>query len=233
MRHRRTIFTTAALLAAAALTLGGSMYALSRSLPADAAPLRAHTRLLVDPGHGGEDGGTMAENGTLEKDINLSIALTLADFMRLCGFDVTMTRDRDISIGDATAKTVREKKVSDIRQRLVLYEQAQVVISIHENHFSGTQYHGTQVFYSPNAAASQPLAAAIRESVLTTLQPDNRRELKKGDKSIYLLHKTTVPAVLVECGFLSNATERTRLEDPLYRQEMAIAIGAGALYFGA
>lgn len=231
MRHR-VMVCAAALLTAAALVCTG-LYTLSRSLPAGGAVPPPRTRLLIDPGHGGEDGGAMAANGTLEKDINLSIALTLADFMRLCGFDVTMTRDRDVSIGDADAKSVREKKVSDMKRRLVLYEQAQVVISIHENHFSGTQYHGTQVFYSPNAAASQPLAAAIRASVLNALQPDNRRELKKGDKSIYLLHRTTVPAVLVECGFLSNATERARLEDPLYRQEMALAIGTGALYFGA
>ena len=232
MRYRSAAHT-AILLAAAVLAVGSGLGYLTRSAPADTRASAPRTRLLVDPGHGGEDGGTMAANGTLEKDINLSIALTLADWMRLCGYDVTMTRDSDISIGDPGAATVREKKVSDLKHRLALYEQAELVISIHENHFSGTQYSGTQVFYSPNAAASQPLAAAIRESVCTHLQPENRRELKKGDKTIYLLHKTTVPAVLVECGFLSNVTERTRLEDPLYRQEMAVAIGLGAMYFGA
>lgn len=224
---------TAGILAVAVTLTAAAVWGLGRTVPTDADPKLSRTRILIDPGHGGEDGGTMAQNGTLEKDINLAISLSLTDFLRLWGFDVTMTRTTDMSIYDPAASTVREKKVSDLKKRLAMYEQAQLVVSIHENHFSGTQYYGTQVFYSPNAPASQPLAASIRESVRTLLQPENKRELKKGDKTIYLLHKATVPTVLVECGFLSNETERTKLETPSYQQEMALAIGLGIVHYGA
>ncbi len=217
----------------------GAVMALILGLQAVAVPTAAPTavkyrrpRVLVDAGHGGEDGGTMGKNGTLEKDINLQIALALGDTLHLLGYDVTHTRTTDVAIYDPDATTIREKKRSDMKNRLALYEQADGVISIHENHFSGTQYHGTQVFYSPNAVGSAPLASAIRESVLTLLQPDNNRALKKGDDSIYLLHKTTVPAVLVECGFLSNETERQQLETPSYQQQMALAIAIGVMNGG-
>lgn len=230
---RKTRIWTAVILAAAVTLTGVGVYAVGQTVPVGGEPALSRTRVLIDPGHGGEDGGTMAKNGTLEKEINLAISLPLADLLRLWGYEVTLTRETDISIYDPDAATVREKKVSDLKKRLALYEQAQLVVSIHENHFSGTQYYGTQVFYSPNAPASQPLAASIRESVRTLLQPENTRELKKGDKTIYLLHKTTVPAVLVECGFLSNEAERTKLETPAYQQQMALAIGLGLLHYGA
>ena len=208
----------------------GRLHAKISTSATPSAPRRPH--LLIDAGHGGEDGGAIAKNGTLEKDINLKIALPLGDILRLCGYDVTFTRTTDTAIYDPTATTLREKKRSDMKNRLALYEQADGVVSIHENHFSGTQYSGTQVFYSPNAAGSAPLAAAIRESVVTLLQPDNKRTLKKGDDSIYLLHKTTVPAVLVECGFLSNETERKQLETTTYQQQMALAIAVGVMKGG-
>ena len=229
----RSVKQTAALLAAAVLLTSLAVWGLGRNVPVDTVGEVSRPHILIDPGHGGEDGGTMAQNGTLEKDINLAISLTLVDWLRLCGYEVHLTRDSDISIHDPDAATLREKKVSDLRNRLALYEQARLVIAIHENHFSGTQYSGTQVFYSTNAPASQPLAASIRESVRTLLQPENKRELKKGDKTIYLLHKSTVPAVLVECGFLSNETERTKLETPSYQQQMALAIGLGIVHYGA
>ena len=210
-----------------------AVWQLQAKLPASATPpAPRRPQILVDAGHGGEDGGTMAQNGTLEKDINLKIALPLGDILRLCGYTVTFTRTADTAIYDPTATTLREKKRSDMKNRLALYNQADGVVSIHENHFSGTQYFGTQVFYSPNAAGSAPLAAAIRESVLTLLQPDNKRTLKKGDDSIYLLYKTTVPTALVECGFLSNETERKQLETTTYQQQMALAIAVGVMKGG-
>ena len=228
---RRHIKLLGILLGAALIVMLGLQVPAVPTATAEKCKLR-RPRVLVDAGHGGEDGGAIGKNGTLEKDINLQIALPLGELLQLCGYDVSYTRTADCAIYDPSATTIREKKRSDMQNRLALYEQAEGVISIHENHFSGTQYCGTQVFYSPNAAGSAPLAAAIRESVLTLLQPQNKRELKKGGDSISLLHKTTVPAVLVECGFLSNETERQQLETPSYQRQMALAIAVGVMNGG-
>ena len=105
-------------------------------------------------------------------------------------------------------------------------------MSIHQNKFTQSQYDGTQVFYSGNHEESRLLASAIRESVTGLLQPDNTRELKKGDSNIYLLYKATRPAVLVECGFLSNDAELRRLKDPDYQRQMAFAVAGGILRYG-
>ena len=183
--------------------------------------------LLIDPGHGGFDGGTVAENGTCEKHLNLSIALLLRDMFESVGIHTFITRETDISLDDASADTIRSRKVSDMKQRLQLYEQAETVISLHQNHFSSAQYKGTQVFYSANHTDSQLLANCIQQSAKMQLQPNNNREIKKASNGIYLLHHTTQPAVLVECGFLSNPEERALLETTDYQQQIAFVILSG------
>ncbi len=185
--------------------------------------------ILIDPGHGGEDGGTVAEDGTLEKNINLAISLHLRDMLAIWGFPVSMTRQTDISIHSPEHTSTRDMKVSDMRNRLALYEQADTVIAIHQNHFSASKYSGAQVFYSGNDTCSEQLAAAIQASVVAHLQPQNNRQIKKATDGIYLLSHTQRPAVLVECGFLSNATEREQLKSSAYQQAMAAAVFAGYL----
>ena len=105
-------------------------------------------------------------------------------------------------------------------------------MSIHENKFTASQYTGTQVFYSANRPESQAIAESVRGRVVSLLQPENKRELKKGTKDIYLLHQTSKPAVLVECGFLSNEAEREKLITADYQRQMALAIAAGLLDYG-
>ena len=188
--------------------------------------LAANT-LLIDPGHGGEDGGTMAQDGTLEKNINLAIALELRDMLQVCGVPVSMTRQADVSIHDPDCDTVRRKKVSDMYNRLALYEQAKTVIAIHQNHYGVAKYHGAQVFYSANRPEGQLLAESVQKSLVTRLQPDNSREIKKATDGIFLLYHTKCPAILVECGFLSNPTEREQLKTSAYRQQLAFAVMAG------
>ena len=183
--------------------------------------------VLIDPGHGGFDGGTVAVDGTMEKDINLLISLHLRDMLTMCGFNVAMTRDTDASTQSVDASTIREKKVSDINNRLTMYASAATVISIHQNHYTSSKYSGTQVFYSANHPHSEALAAMIQQSVVTRLQPHNNRQYKRASDGIYLMHHTTVPAVLVECGFMSNAEELALLKDPQYRRQMAWAICLG------
>lgn len=183
--------------------------------------------VLIDPGHGGFDGGAVASDGTTEKHLNLAVSLCLHDLMRVCGVDVGMTRRTDVGLNDDTASSIREKKSSDMRRRLRMYDAASLVISIHQNHFSQPQYSGVQVFYSPNHPDSGVLAETIRRSIVARVQPQNTRECKKATDGIYLLYHTATPAVLVECGFLSNPEERHQLKNAAYQQQLAFALMAG------
>ena len=158
------------------------------SLPAvkqaDAAFREAETPvILIDPGHGGADGGATGVDGTQEKAVNLAVSHTLAALLRVMGHEVQMTREDDRSIHSADADTLREQKVSDMHNRLALYEQASLVVSIHQNQFTQSQYSGAQIFYSKQNEKSRPLASGIRDAVIALLQPKNTRELKRGDDS--------------------------------------------------
>lgn len=184
--------------------------------------------IIIDAGHGGEDGGASINPDIFEKDINLKIAQNLKFLFTLSGFNVTMTRESDISLSD-NLKTVRERKVSDIKNRLKIIQQNPgcVFISIHQNKFSQSQYYGTQIFYSTKNESSKLLAESIKSSVVNLLQPKNERETKPTDKNIYLLDKTTEVAVLVECGFLSNPEELQKLNDESYQKKLSFAIFTG------
>lgn len=187
--------------------------------------------VVLDAGHGGEDGGAVGVNGAMEKDINLSIALELEKYLKQNHFDVIMVRDGDYSVGDQSLPTIAERKRSDTKNRLKLVEEAGecVLISIHQNHFSESKYSGAQMFYSANREESAVLAECIRENVVSALQPENRRENKQADANIYLLNNCRVPAVLVECGFLSNPEEAQKLTEEQYQKDMAASIYNGLI----
>lgn len=186
--------------------------------------------IVIDAGHGGEDGGAVSESGVLEKDINLSIANDTSALFYLLGFDVKQTRKTDIAL-DNGEDTIRKRKVSDMKKRLEIFNSSEenTIISIHQNKFSESKYHGTQIFYSPNNPKSKQLADSIKYSVKGLLQPDNERECKKADSGIYLLKNTNNPAVIVECGFISNGEECKNLLDSQYQKQMAFSITAGFL----
>lgn len=188
--------------------------------------------IVIDAGHGGEDGGAVSESGVLEKDINLSIANDTSALFYLLGFDVTQTRKTDIAL-DNGEDTIRKRKVSDMKKRLEIFNSSKenTIISIHQNKFSESKYHGTQIFYSPNNPKSKQLADSITYSVKGLLQPDNERECKKADSGIYLLKNTNNPAVIVECGFISNGEECKNLLDSQYQKQMAFSITAGFLSY--
>lgn len=178
-----------------------------------------HT-VIIDAGHGGEDGGAVNDNNVVEKDLNLQISVKLADMLTLFGYKTEQIRTEDKSVY-TQGENVRQRKVSDMKNRLSVFNSnpENVVISIHQNKFTESKYSGTQVFYSPNNPQSADLAESIRQSVKTMLQPDNERECKKADKSIYLLKNATVPAVICECGFISNESECAKLQDDTYQQK--------------
>ena len=188
--------------------------------------------IVIDAGHGGEDGGAVSESGVLEKDINLSIANDTSALFYLLGFDVTQTRKTDIAL-DNGEDTIRKRKVSDMKKRLEIFNSSEenTIISIHQNKFSESKYHGTQIFYSPNNPKSKQLADSIKYSVKGLLQPDNERECKKADSGIYLLKNTNNPAVIVECGFISNEEECKNLLESQYQKQMAFSITAGFLSY--
>ncbi|GHU82180.1 N-acetylmuramoyl-L-alanine amidase CwlD [Clostridia bacterium] len=189
--------------------------------------------IIIDAGHGGEDSGAIASDGTLEKDINLEISLNLRSLFETAGYEVVMTRDGDYSIYDNPTEnnTIRLKKVSDMRKRLQIYNSkpANVVISIHQNKFAEGKYSGSQVFYSPNNRESSLLADSITASIKGMLTDNNTRDSKSANKNIYLLWNSTSPAVIVECGFLSNQNELERLKSDEYRKKIAFSIFCGFL----
>lgn len=191
--------------------------------------LPSESFLLIDPGHGGEDGGATGVDGVSEKTLNLSIAVNLRDVLSLCGVSVKMTRDEDVSIHDEGCSGIRQIKVSDMNNRLKLYDAASATVSIHQNHFSVAKYDGAQVFYSTAHPLSNALATSVRERIVAFVQPNNSRELKAATDSIFLLHRTTKPAILVECGFLSNPQECEQLQEDSYQRQLALAIAVGVL----
>lgn len=189
--------------------------------------------IVVDAGHGGEDGGAVGVNGLVEKEINLAIALALADDLKASNFPVVLVRDSDYSVGDQTLSTVAERKRSDTKRRVQLVEETGdcILVSIHQNQFSQSQYKGAQMFYSPNDSESALLAECIRQSVVGSLQPENTRQNKEAGEDIYLLTHCQVPGVIVECGFLSNPEEANLLGQEEYQQDMAAAIYNGIISF--
>jgi N-acetylmuramoyl-L-alanine amidase len=189
--------------------------------------------LIIDAGHGGEDGGAVATDGTLEKDYNLDISLRLIDLLKIYGYNVISTRTHDAMTCDKGLRTQREKKISDIRNRLKLINSVQnpVFVSIHQNKFSDTTQKGSQVFYSKNNQLSKSLANEIQKSLVLNLQKENKRKIKQSGTEIYLLYHSSVPSVLVECGFLSNSDDLSKLKDIKYRNELSIAIADGIINF--
>lgn len=191
--------------------------------------------VLVNSPHGGFDGGAVASDGTVEKDINLNIALTVEKLLRFNGFSVIMTRTEDTATEDDSSAGIAIRKKSDLRNRLALmskYPDA-VYVSIHLNKFTTSAASGSQVFYSKDYGNAKILGGCIQNQIVTLLQPENQRVIKPGTNSVFLLDKATVPAVIVECGFLSNHRELELLKDKEYQAKLAFAITAGITdYYG-
>lgn len=182
--------------------------------------------VVIDAGHGGEDGGAVSADGLLEKDVNLDIAMRLCDLLTANGIPVVMTRTEDILLYDRNADYEGRKKSLDLAARRKIAEETPncLFVSIHMNSFPDARYDGLQVWYSPNDPASETVAQTIQKTAKDVLQPENDRKIKAATSAIYLLHHLTVPAVLVECGFLSNPAEATKLGTDAYRQDVAFTL---------
>lgn len=185
--------------------------------------------LVIDAGHGGEDGGAVSITGVPESRINLAIACKLEDILSLYGLAPQMLRREDISLHDSSASTLREKKVSDLHNRVSAVEAAEnpLLISIHQNTYPDGRYHGAQVFYAPTSG-SREFAQQVQRSLSENLDPSNMREIKQIPETVYLMNHISCPGVLVECGFLTNPEEEALLRQDTYQRKLAVSL-AGAI----
>nr|WP_246583033.1 N-acetylmuramoyl-L-alanine amidase CwlD [Clostridium simiarum] len=181
--------------------------------------------ILIDPGHGGLDGGAVSKNGFLEKDINLIIGKMLKDELEKEGYQVSMTREEDKGLYDEKG-TVREKKNQDLNNRCLMKKKTNcdMFLSIHLNMFPQSKYSGAQVWYS-DYEESKKLAGILQNTLREELNPNNNREEKAALDTYKILRDGyKAPSVIIECGFLSNPIEEEKLRTPQYQESLAKAI---------
>ena len=182
-----------------------------------------YTRIVIDAGHGGIDGGAVSCTGEYESHINLEIALKLRDIMNLLGIRTVLIRDTDRSVYTC-GETVAAKKISDLNERLRIVNTtpSAILISIHQNYFTDSRYCGAQIFHT-SCAESNILAGQLQDAIRQTIQPDNHRQIKRST-GIYLMEHINCAGVLIECGFLSNVQEEALLRNEVYQRNFACVI---------
>lgn len=179
-------------------------------------------KILIDPGHGGIDGGAVSKAGTIEKDIDLQIGLKLKDKLDHNGYEIIMTRDEDKGLYSENG-TIRKKKIEDLKNRCKLKDESNcdMFVSIHLNMFPQSKYHGAQVWYSKNQE-SRKFAHILQQNLINGLDTSNNRKEKSAEDFYRVLNcKDDIPSVIIECGFLSNIEEEQKLIDPNYQEKLA------------
>ncbi len=184
--------------------------------------------IVIDAGHGGIDSGAVAPDGTEEKNLNLAIAKKIAALCSAADIECVRTRNGDFMLvgEDVTS----HRKMHDLKNRLKVAAEIKesgrevILISIHMNKFTSPKYSGLQVWYSKNDESSPRLASYIQGYAKTWLDSNNNRETKAATSAIYLLDRAEFPAVLVECGFLSNVEECRKLKTEEYQKEVALTV---------
>lgn len=185
--------------------------------------------IILDAGHGGVDGGASGWDGTLESDLNLAVVRRIDALLALLGEQTVLTRTDEGDLSDPNAQTIAQRKVSDIRNRVALVNDhsGSILISVHMNAFTGSEYYGPQVFYG-GVGESKGLGELIQENLLT-LVPENQRKAKPISSDVYLMNHISVPAVLIECGFLTNREELERLKNEDYQKQLAVILAVSAV----
>ena len=186
-------------------------------------------KVVIDPGHGGNDPGGIGVSGVLEKDVNLSVALFLKENLEQQGIEVVMTRETDQGLYSETAKN---KKKEDLAKRIQIIEESRpdVVLCIHQNIFTDAKYSGAQVFYYEKSEEGAKLASAIQDQLIAGVDPSNNR-VPKSNMNYYMLKQSPVPIVIVECGFLSNIEEEAKLGTLEYQRDLAWNIYLGTMHY--
>lgn len=230
--RRKWILSAMAFLLAAATVL--SFFAKPPAVPAlSYIALPKSEVMILDAGHGGSDGGAVSADGTPESGINLAITLRLQDFFTLMGCQTVLTRTDAASLADPDSTTLRQEKVSDTKNRVALINSVSggSLISIHQNTLPGYQtVHGAQVFYG-KTDTSDMRAQSVQKALNSTVNQGNEKASKPIGSDIYIMAHVSCPAILVECGFLSNSAETKLLLDPVYQTKLAVAIGCGYLQY--
>lgn len=185
---------------------------------------------ILDPGHGGEDGGAVSGDGTSESNLNLRIAEKLYFLFRFCGQSCGMTRNSDVSVYSSGSDTLHEKKVSDLKNRVSMVNQTSCafLISIHQNFLPSSSVHGAQVFYNTQSSAKET-GLQIQNCLNETVNGARKKAAKPISPTIYLMKNIQKPGVLIECGFLSNPAETEKLKSPAYQTLLAASIVSGTL----
>lgn len=186
--------------------------------------------LIIDPGHGGEDGGATSCTGVLESTFNLQIAQRVNDLVRLLGGKTKMIRTEDVSIY-SYGNTIAQKKISDLKERVRLVNETEncVLISIHQNYFSDSRYKGPQVFYG-KTGSGEDFARQMQQDLNRNTAAENTRKQKPAD-NIYLLSHIKKTGILIECGFLSNYDEEARLRSEEYQKRLSGIIACSYMSF--
>lgn len=221
------------------LSLLSGLSACAKPCPDDPTPPEnepQYPTVIIDAGHGGEDGGAIGVNGAHEKDLNLALALELAAMLDAVGIETRLTRQTDTLLYDRNADFEGRKKILDMQARRAICEEYDdaIFVSIHMNSFPIEKYCGLQVYYSESAPRSAQLAEAIQSTVRKSLQYDNDRKTKPSGEDIYLLNDAKHPSVLIECGFLSNREECELLCQRAYQKRLCTCIYAALInYFSS
>lgn len=214
-----------------AVLIAGSSFGKKIFVSSTSGAASVYTTVVLDAGHGGFDGGASTADGVPEKNINLPITLDLDDFLKFFGYHTVLVRSSDESVEDSGLQTIRQRKASDLHNRMKMMENTptdSLFVSVHQNFFTDSFYSGAQVFYSPTfSEESSALADCIQSSIVQNIEPDNTRQIKKCGTSVFLIYNAVRPAVLVECGFLSNKAEAERLQNPAYQCQTAFCIAMG------
>jgi len=186
--------------------------------------------IVLDAGHGGIDGGAEAKNGLLEKDLNLKITLKVKEILEKEGIKVILTRKDDNDLCDNEEEKIKSRKNQDLNKRveIVNNSNANLLVSIHMNSFPQEKYSGWQTFYKKNCVYSSEVAKLIQENIKTTTQIENNRVAMEIN-GVKIIEKSTIPAILIECGFLSNKDEAQRLNTEEYQNQIAQGIANGII----
>lgn len=190
---------------------------------AENTPLEREHTIIIDAGHGGEDGGATSCSGVLESGINLEISLRLNDLFHLLGYETHMIRTTDTAVY-TKGETLSQKKISDLKERVRIVNETEnaVLLSIHQNNFPDGRYSGAQIFYANNEE-SMALAKQMQSSFIESLNPGSKRQCKASE-GIYLMEHIECTGILIECGFLSNAEEEARLRSGTYQKKLCCVI---------
>jgi N-acetylmuramoyl-L-alanine amidase len=186
---------------------------------------------IIDPGHGGPDGGAISKSGLVEKEVSLAMALYLRDLLQQSGALVFMTREVDTELSNEEDKRAGRRKVTDLKNRVQIINEnnADLFISLHLNSIPSPRWRGAQAFYHPQFEESKQVALFVQDELIRNLE--NTTRLAKKNQDIYLLSYAEIPGVLVEVGFLSNIEETELLETADYQKKIAVSIYQGILRF--